>query len=162
MKKNTSTWVLIVLAILCCLLSSCVQPPEPTEMDKLAIPQLRENQMVVIIKIDDDSYKTCIVDLSDHKTADDVLMHLQQQEVIQIQFITDVYGKYLVKLDALEQDEASGKYISVYTSDVNNQATWAGAITYTVGEIILAPASVGITELSVNSKTVLYFEIITY
>ena len=162
MKKNISTWVLIVLVAFCCLLTSCVQPPKPTELDKLTIPQLKENQMVVIVKIDNDSYKNCVVNLDDHKTADDVLMHLQQNEVLEIQFVDGDYGKYLTKIDALEQNEAAGKYISVYTSDSANQATWAGAIIYTVGSITIAPAKVGISELSVGSGTVLYFEIITY
>ncbi len=162
MKTNNSTWVLIVLVVFCCLLASCVQPPQPVELDKLTIPQLEQNQMAVIIKIDDNNYKNIVVSVVDNNTAEDVLTYLQQENVLEMEFIDDQYGKYLTKLDVLQQDATAGKYLSVYTSDKDNHSVWAGATTYTVGDVTLAPASVGITELPVGSGTVLLFELITY
>lgn len=168
--KNTKrllTWILVaVLVVSAIALVACVEKPEPTQLTELTLPQLKDNQMAVIIKNGNDDYTSYVVTLGDRgiqaTTAEDVLNYLQQQVDLFVDWQDGVFGKFLNAVGSITPDANKGEYVAVLTSNPDFYGSWAGVDRYIVGDVTLVSSEVGVTDLQVTAGDVIYFELATY
>ena len=160
MKKIFKVLCMLIVVVVC--LCGCVDKPTPTTLDSLTIPTLKDGQIAIILR-DGNTYTNYVINLkSSQTTAQDALEQLQQDYQVEVVWQESQYGAFLTKIGNLQQDESNGKYIMVLTSDAQNHGNWAGVVTYNVGDVSITDASVGVTELTVSSGTILLFEVRGY
>ena len=167
--KNTKrllTWILVaVLVVMSIALVACVDKPEPVQLTDLTLPELKSNQMAVIIKNGDNDYTSYVVTLgkggTNATTAEGVLAYLEKESDLTIEWIESDYGKYINSIGKAKPT-ADGEYVEVFTSVESDMGTWAGVNTYLVGEIEIKSAAVGVTQLSVEAGAIIYFQISVY
>lgn len=95
-------------------------------------------------------------------TAWDLLVYLKDTQSLHYKTETSVYGEYLAEIGELKQDEAQGKYISIYTSVEKDFATFEPIATVEYDGKTLTASGVGISSMSIERDCVIYFTVITY
>lgn len=162
--KRLPTWILAVLLIAASVaLVACVDKPAAKQLTELTLPDLKDNQAAVIIKNGENDYTSYTVTLNeDIKTGEDVLQYLVDAQTLTVDWTDSEYGKYINALGKLCPDQTKNEYINVLTSVDKDKGNWAGVKTYTVGDVTLVAAQVGISEMTVESGAFIYFEIDSY
>ena len=157
---------MLLVALTLCVFVSCDDKPQPKQLTDLQLPELKGNQMAVVIKNGDNDYTSYTVDLSkvgeSDVTAEAVLAYLQDQGGLSLDWTDSTYGKYINAIGGITPDASKNEYIEVFTSNTNFQGTWAGVTVIEAGDITLKSASVGISELAVVAGDVIYFELATF
>lgn len=163
-QKRLLTWILAVVLLIASLaLVACVDKPQAKQLTELALPQLGDNQMAVIIKNGDKDYTSYTVTLTDDmQTGEDVLNYLADKADLQIDWQDSEYGKFINGIGGAKPSAGTSEFVNVMTSVQKDKGTWAGVKTYNVGDVTLAASAVGVSEMSVEAGAVIYFEIDTY
>lgn len=163
-QKRLLTWILAVVLLIASLaLVACVDKPQAKQLTELALPQLGDNQMAVIIKNGDKDYTSYTVTLTDDmQTGEDVLNYLADKADLQIDWQDSEYGKFINGIGGAKVHAGTSEFVNVMTSVQKDKGTWAGVKTYNVGDVTLAASAVGVSEMSVEAGAVIYFEIDTY
>lgn len=165
--KRLLTWILaVVLIVACFALTACVDKPTSKQLTQLTLPALRDNQMALIIKNGDSDYTSYTVTLgengTDATTVEGVISYLHQEADLAIDWEDSAFGKYIHGIGNITEDTACAAYVTVYTSVARDQGTYAGVTTYTVGDVTIVEAGVGVSEMTVEAGAVIYFEIVSY
>ena len=165
-QKRLLTWILVaVLVVTTLALVACVDKPEPVQLTDLTLPELKSNQMAVIIKNGDNDYTSYLVTLgrggTDSKTAEGVLDYLVEVSGLTLECDGTGSSKMINKIGNIAPDPNSSdyQYVEIFTSNSDFYGDWAGVTTLEVGEITLKSASKGIHELEVKAGDILYFQI---
>ena len=166
-QKRLLTWILVaVLVVTALALVACVDKPRPVQLTELKLPELKDNQMAVIIKNGDNDYTSYVVTLgtggTDATTAEGVIQYLHDEADLTVNWTDSEFGKYLHGIGGISEDTANSAYVIVFTSVVKDQGTYAGVTTYDVGDVTIVEAGVGISSMTVEAGAVIYFEIVSY
>ena len=165
--KNTKrllTWILVaVLVVLAVALVACVDKPQPVELTELKLPELKNNQMAVIIKNGENNYTSYVVTLgkggSNATTAEEAIQYLHDEVDLYLDWQDGAWGKFLNGIGGAKP-QSSNEWVTVLTNDSEFQDNASAyKIVYTVGEVTLVSAKVGVTELAVKAGTIIYFEV---
>ncbi len=161
--KNTKrllTWILVVVlalsATLC--LTACIDKPEVIELNKLEVPKMEKNQMVVVIKNGENDYTDIVVTLDkDITNGDQLINYLVEHKTLSVKWQDSKYGKYLTEIGSIKPDSSKKEYVSIYTRVTadNGEATQP---VYTVDGVNLYYSAKGISEMTVEEGAVIYFE----
>ena len=166
--KNTQkllTWILVaVLVVSAVALVACVDKPTSVELTELTLPNLKNNQMAVIIKNADGDYTSYVVTLGkggcSATTAEGVIEYLHEEADLYLDWQNGTYGKYLNGIGGAKPTSSS-QWVTVLTSDVEFQDNASAyKITYTVDNVTLVSSTVGVSELAVKEGTIVYFEVV--
>ena len=168
--KNTKrllTWILVaVLVVSAIALVACVDKPAPKQLAELTLPELKDNQMAVIIKNGDKDYTSYVVTLgnggTDATTVEGVITYLNDLGVLAVDWEDSSFGKYIHGIGNIAEDASKSAYVIAYTSIAKDKGTYAGVTTYEVGNLTIVEAGVGVSEMSVEAGAVIYFEIVSY
>ena len=165
--KHVKKYILCALLIIATLftLAACVDKPQPKQLTDLTLPTLKGNEMAVIIKNGDNDYTQYVVNLDkiDNKSpmCEHVLDYLHDEASLAIVWEDGGYGKYVTTVGSISQ--GNGKYIFLYTTNLDYESAWASSTPYELGEgVKLVEASVGVTDLPVAAGDIVYFELGTY
>ncbi len=166
MKRTNKllTWILAVTLLLCSLaFVGCVEnPTKPQQLTQLILPTLKQDQVAVIIKNSESDYVNYVVTLSeDMLTVEDVLQHLKDNGLV-IDWDDSQYGKKLNAIGKILPDAGKNQFIAFFTSVESDKGNWAGVFTYTIGDVQVVSAQVGVSDAKVESGAVYYFEMSTY
>ena len=167
--KNTKkllTWILVaVLVVLTVVLVACVDKPQPVELTDLKLPELKNNQMAVIIKNGENNYTSYTVTLgkggTDATTAEGVIQYLHDEVGLQLTWVDGDYGKFLTAIGGAKVVKLN-EYVMVMTSVEKDKGNWAGVDTYVVDGVTIVSSQVGVTEMTVEPGAIIYFEIATF
>lgn len=163
--KNIKKLLIVILLILAIFaLASCDDKPQPKQLTDLKLPNLRGNQMAVIIKNGENDYTSYTVTLGEGgveaTTAEEVIQYLHDEVDLYLDWQNGAYGKYLNGIGGAKP-ASSTEWVTVLTSDKDFQDTASAyKITYVVGEVTLVSSTVGVTDLTVKAGTVIYFEVV--
>ena len=156
--------ILLVVAVLLTLVS-CDDKPQPKQLTDLTLPELKDNQMALIIKNGDGDYTSYTVNLDkidgSELTCEDVLEYLREKSDLTLTWEDGGYGKFLTTVGSISN--GGGKYIFLFTSNLDYESPWASATPYELSDDVkLVESSVGVTDLPVAAGDVVYFELGTY
>ena len=165
--KNTKkllTWILVaVLIVSTVVLVACVDKPSPTQLTDLKLPDLKDNQMAVIIKNGDNDYTSYTVTLgaggTNATTAEQVLEYLVETAQLHLDCEGEGSAKFINSIGKVTPDSGKGEYIEIFTSNSAFYGDWAGVSEIKVDDVTLKSAAKGIYELAVVAGDVLYFQI---
>ena len=164
-NKRLLTWILVAVMIVVSTVTlvACVDKPEPVELTELTLPQLKDNQMAVIIKNGDNDYTSYVVTLgkggTDATTAEEVIQYLHDEADLYLDWQDGAWGKYLNGIGGAKP-KSSSEWVTVLTSDSDFQDNASAyKIVYTVGEVTLVSSSVGVTDLAIEAGSIVYFEV---
>ena len=169
--KNTKkllTWILVaVLVVATVALVACVDKPDVEQLN-IRLPELKDNQMAVIIMNGED-YTTYVVTLgeggTDATTAEGVLDYLVSKSGLSLTCSGSGSDKFITSIGGISPNPnaTNYEYIEIFTSNTAFHATWAGATEYiTADGVTLKSASKGIHELGVTAGDVIYFQVSEY
>lgn len=161
--KRLLTWILAVVLIAASLaFAACVDKPQAQKLTELTLPQLKENQMAVIIKNGDNDYTCYAVTLTDQlKTGEDVVNYLQDEADLEVDWQESAYGKYINGIGGAKVS-GTNDYVAIFTSVSADKGAGAGALSYQIGDVTVAYAQVGISDMKTEYGAVFYFEIQTF
>lgn len=161
-KTRLLTWILAVVLIVASItLVACVDKPQVTQL-AVTLPQLKDDQMAVVIKNGDDDYTCYAVTLTDElKTGEDVVDYLQNELALEVDWQESTYGKYVNGIGNAKVRE-SNEYVAIFTSVTSDKSTGADVLSYQIGDVIVSYAGVGISEMKTECGAVFYFEIQTF
>lgn len=164
--KRLLTWILAVVLIIGALcLVACVEKPTPQQLTDLTAPNLKGGQVAVIIKNDDDTYTQYVVNLTEQMTkVEHVLQYLKDNDM-PLDWTDSNYGKMINGIGTLALDATKNEFVAFFTSVQADKGNWAGVPTYTLAgntQLQIVSAQVGVSDASVESGAVFYFEISTY
>ncbi|MCH5151647.1 MAG: hypothetical protein J1F65_03190 [Clostridiales bacterium] len=165
-QKRLLTWILVaVLAVMSLALVACVDKPQPVQLTDLTLPQLASNQMAVIIKNGENDYTCYVVTLgkggAEATTAEEVLDYLVEAAALDLDCSGSGSEKFINRIGGIIPNPNADdyEYVEIFTSNSAFFATWAGANEYTVDNVTLKSAGVGIHDLGVTAGDILYFEL---
>ena len=167
MKHTQRLLTLLVVAVLvvsALALVACVDKPEPVQLTDLKLPELKNNQMAVIVKNGDGDYTSYTVTLgkggTDATTAEGVIEYLKEECGLYLDWQDSSYGKYLNGIGGAKP-QSSSEWVTVLTNDREYQdIESAYKLTYTVGDVTLVSSKVGVTDLPVKAGSIIYFELV--
>ena len=164
--KNTKkllTWILMVVLVCTALcLVACVEKPVPQELTQLKLPKLKGNQVAVIIKNSDTDYTQYVVNLTEQMTSvEDVLQYLKDNGMV-LDWTDSDYGKVINSIGNNIPDATKNEFVAFFTTVQADKGNWAGVASYIVDGIEIVSAQVGVSDASVQSGAIFYFEISTY
>lgn len=143
-------------------LVACADKPTAQEVTDLTLPTLAENQVAVIVKNGDKDYTNYTLTINDTmKTVEDVLNYLATELDLFLDWQDSDYGKFLNGIGGAKPSQ-DNEFVAFYTSVVADQGNWAGVTGYTIGDVKIVSAQVGVSSAKVESGAVYYFEISTY
>lgn len=143
-------------------LVACADKPTAQEVTDLTLPTLAQNQVAVIVKNGDKDYTNYTLTINDTmKTVEDVLNYLATELDLFLDWQDGDYGKFLNGIGGAKPSQTN-EFVAFYTSVVADQGNWAGVTTYTIGDVKIVSAQVGVSSAKVESGAVYYFEIGTY
>ncbi len=161
--KNTKrllTWILVVvlaLSLTVCL-TACIDKPETIELNKLELPKMEKNQMVVIIKNGENDYTDIVVTLNkDVTNGDELINYLVDTKTFSVEWEDSQYGKFLVAIGKIKADSSKNEYISIYTSVTADNGEATDPV-YTVDGVKLYYSAKGISQMTVEDGAVIFFE----
>ena len=164
--KRLLTWILVaVLIVLTVAFSACVDKPEPVQLTDLKLPELKDNQMAVIIKNGEGDYTSYTVTLgkngTDATTAEGVLQYLHEEAGLELTWADSDYGKFLTAIGGAKVVQAN-EYVMVMTTVEGDKGNWAGVDTYVVDGVSIVYSQVGVSDMTVEPGAIIYFEISTF
>lgn len=167
--KNTKrllTWILVaVLIVSTVVLVACVDKPEPVQLTDLKLPELKDNQMAVIIKNGEGNYTSYTVTLgkggTDATTGEGVIQYLHEVAGLELTWTDGEYGKFLTAIGGAKV-VAANEYIMVMTTVEKDKGNWAGVETRVVDGVSIVYSQVGVSEMTVEAGAIIYFEIATF
>ena len=165
MKRIYRMLICLLLVLATFALACCVDKPQPKQLTDLTLPTLKDGQAAVIIKNGEGDYTSYTLDLAKvgegELTAENVLEYLNTHGGLTLVWEDGGYGKYLTTVGSISQGD--GKYIFLYTSNLDFESSWASSTPYELGQDVkLVESSVGVTELPVKAGDIVYFELGTY
>ena len=154
--------ILLVAAALFAL-ASCDDKPQPKQLTDLTLPALKDNQMAVIIKNGDKDYTSYTVNLNkvdgEKKTVEDVLAYLKNEAELVLEWNDGTFGKFITAIGGIKPASIS-QWVTVLTSNKSYQDNdSAYSLTYTVGDVKLVSAMVGVSYMEAQAGDVVYFEL---
>ena len=162
-KRIASLILTVALIAVSTALVACVDKPAAKQLTELTLPELKTNQMAVIIKNGGNDYTSYTVTLSaDIKTGEDVIQYLIEEASLSVDWTDSEHGKYINSLGSLKPDVSKKEYINVLTSVAKDKGVWAGVKSYTVGKVTLTESQVGISDMTAEAGAIIYFEIASY
>lgn len=161
-KTRLLTWILAVVLIVASIaLVACVDKPQVTQL-AVTLPQLKDDQMAVVIKNGDDDYTCYAVTLTDElKTGEDVVDYLQNELALEVDWQESTYGKYVNGIGGAKVRETN-EYVAIFTSVTSDKSTGADVLSYQIGDVIVSYAGVGISDMKTEYGAIFYFEIQTF
>lgn len=163
--KRLLTWILAVVLVVGALcLVACVEKPTPQQLTELTVPNLKDGQVAVIIKNGDKDFTSYVVSLTDEMTkVADVLQYLKDNGM-PLDWTDSDYGKMINAIGQITPDPSKNEFVAFFTSVQADKGNGAGVPTYTLGdtELQIVSAQVGVSDATVESGAVFYFEISTY
>lgn len=161
-KTRLLTWILAVVLIVASIaLVACVDKPQVTQL-AVTLPQLKDDQMAVVIKNGDDDYTCYAVTLTDElKTGEDVVDYLQNELALEVDWQESTYGKYFNGIGGAKVRETN-EYVAIFTSVTSDKSTGADVLSYQIGDVIVSYAGVGISDMKTEYGAIFYFEIQTF
>ena len=168
--KNTKrllTWILVaVLVVSTVALVACVDKPQTVELTELTLPEMKDNQMAVIIKNRNNTYTAHIVTLggsgTDATSVEGVISYLVQQDMLTVDWTDSDTGKWLNDIGGLQPNADAHEYVAVYTSVEKDQGVGASATAYLIGDVTVGYSQYGVSGMSVENGAIIYFEIQTW
>lgn len=166
MKRSNKLLICLLLIVATLFaFAACDDKPQAKQLSDLTLPQLKGNEMALIIKNGDGDYTQYIVDLgkldNDSPTCEHVLDYLHDKSDLALVWENGGFGKYVTTVGSISQGD--GKYIFLYTSNLDYESAWASSTSYELGQDCkLVEAGVGVTELPVAAGDIVYFELGTY
>ena len=166
MKKQFLAVVCILLVVFCFVFVACDSKPEPITMDQLQIPQMGNNECVVVVVNNDGTYTLCVVrigkDVEQGASVEQVLLYLNDNTNLYLDWTSSSYGKYINGIGGAIVEE-SNEFVTVLTSIQSQQATGAWVKTVNIPDYgTVVSASQGVEGLSVEPGCVILFMIDTY
>ena len=122
-----------------------------------------KGDVTVVIENEEGEYDAYKVYLEDVENKSEgvvgILEHLNGREdnPLHLKMSDGPYGKFLTEIGSVKEDLAAKKYITVYTSLEKDFGTWEGVGVLDYEGITLKSSGVGISEMSVESGTVILF-----
>lgn len=161
-KRLLTLALALVLVFSVFTLVACADKPTVQEVTDLTLPTLADNQVAVIIKNGDKDYTNYVAPINDEmKNVEDVLNYLAEELDLYLDWQDSDYGKYLNGIGGAIPKQTN-QYVFFYTSVVADKSNEAGAPGYTIGDVEVISAQVGVSSAKVESGAVYYFEIGTY
>ena len=162
MKRIYRLLICLMLLVAVFALSSCDDKPQAKQLTDLSLPNLKANQMAVIIKNGDKNYTSYTVVLGESgvnaQTCEDVLEYLKDEAGLLLGWDDSGYGKFISAIGGINPNP-SCEYVEVFTSNADFQGTWAGVEIREADGVTLMSAAVGVSELLVAAGDVVYFEL---
>lgn len=161
-KRLLTLALALVLVFSVFTLVACADKPTVQEVTDLTLPTLADNQVAVIIKNGDKDYTNYVAPINDEmKNVEDVLNYLAEELDLYLDWQDSDYGKYLNGIGGAIPTQTN-EFVSFYTSVADDKGNWAGVTGYTIGDVEIVSAQVGVSSAKVESGAVYYFEIGTY
>ena len=164
--KNTKkllTWILMVVLVCTALcLFACVEKPTPQQLTELKLPTLKGNQVAVIIKNSNTDYTQYIVNLTEQMTSVEHVLQYLKDNGMPLDWTDSDYGKVLNSIGTNIPDATKNEFVAFFTTVQADKGNWAGVASYIVDGIEIVSAQVGVSDASVQSGAIFYFEISTY
>ncbi len=158
-KRLVTLALALVLVLSVFTLVACADKPTVQEVTDLTLPTLADNQVAVIIKNGEKDYTNYTVTLSDEmEKVEDVLNYLANKLDMYLDWQESNYGKYLNGIGGAKPSQAN-EFVAFYTSVESDKGNWAGVTAYTIGDVEIVSAQVGVTSAKVESGAVYYFEL---
>ncbi len=162
-RTKLLTWILaVVLALTAICFVACDDKPVSVELEGLKLPKLKDNEVAVVIKNGEKDFDVLTMTLNGEKTGEEVVAKLVADGKLTVDWTDSSYGKWLNGIGSLKPDASKKEFVSVMTSVEKDYGTGAGVSTYTIGDVKLVTSAVGISQMTVESGAVIYFEIQTY
>ncbi len=160
LTKRLLTLVLaLVLVFSVFTLVACADKPTVQEVTGLTLPTLADNQVAVIIKNGENNYTNYVAPINDEmKNVEDVLNYLAEEIDLYLDWQDTEYGKFLNGIGGAIPKQTN-EFVSFYTSVDADKGNWAGVTGYTIGDVEIVSAQVGVSSAKVESGAVYYFEI---
>lgn len=152
----------VVLVIVALCFVACDDKPTSVELTGLKLPKLKDNEVAVVIKNGEKDFDVLTMTLNGEKTGEEVVAALVADGKLTVDWTDSSYGKWLNGIGSLKPDASKREFVSVLTSVEKDYGTGADVTTYTIGDMKLVSAAVGISQMTVESGAVIYFEIQTY
>ena len=169
--KNTKrllTWILVAMLVVSAVaLVACVAKPQIVELTELTLPEMDDDQMVIIVKNRNDTYTAHVVTLggkgTDATTVEGVISYLVQLNMLTVDW-TDggETGKWLNDIGGLAPDANAHEYVAIYTSVTGDWSAGAGDYGYVIDGVTVAYSGYGVSSMSVEAGAVIYFELQTW
>ena len=169
--KNTKrllTWILVaVLVVSTVALAACVDKPKTVVLSKLSLPEMDDDQMVIIIKNRDGTFTAHIVTLggsgTDATTVEGVISYLVGLDKLTVDWTdSEETGKWLNDIGGLKPNADAHEYVSVYTSVQKDWGVGASSTAYKIDDITVGYSQYGVSGMSVQAGAVIYFELQTW
>lgn len=164
-NKRLLTWILAVtMLVVAVCFAACVQKPKVTTLENLDLPELSEDEMVVVEKVGDKEYKYFVVllnektGLSEESSLLDVLEYIRDNSNVTLELS---YG-FINKFDQLPHEGATGEYVYLYTSVEKDFDQSAYVTEYDCDGVIVKTSAVGCAEMSVQKGCVIYVDVIVW
>lgn len=161
-KRLLTLALALVLVFSVFTLVACADKPTVQEVTDLTLPTLEENQVAVIIKNGENNYTNYVALINDEmKNVEDVLNYLAEEIDLYLDWQDTEYGKFLNGIGGAIPKQTN-EFVSFYTSVADDKGNWAGVTGYTIGDVEIVSAQVGVSSAKVESGAVYYFEIDTF
>lgn len=161
-KRLLTLALALVLVFSVFTLVACADKPTYPEITNITLPTLEENQVAVIVKNGDNNYSIHTVTLNDEmKNVEDVLNYLAEEIDLYLDWQDAEYGKFLNGIGGAIPKQTN-EFVAFYTSVDADKGNWAGVTGYTIGDVEIVSAQVGVSSAKVESGAVYYFEIDTF
>lgn len=167
MKKRL-IWLLILVVICTAVMFvGCVGKPQvpdnnPQDSDEKQQDKVSQDVFTVIVK---GTFTTTVTlklgnDGVKAETVEQVLQYFIDNEILTVHWSDGDYGKFITGIGGLK---AEGKqFVSVYTSVVEQQGSWAGVTSVTHNGVTLVASAVGVSEMVAKNGATILFQLETY
>lgn len=164
-NKRLLTWILAVamLVVTVCF-AACVEKPQLTKLDGVELPELAEDEIVVVEKVGDKEYKYFTVQLneqtglSEESSLLNVLEYVRDNSNVTLELS---YG-FINKFDQLPHEGTENEYVYLYTSVEKDFDQSAYATAYDCDGVKVSTSAVGCAEMSIVKGCVIYIETIVW
>lgn len=167
-SKILLTWISVaVLVVSALVLVACDDKPQTVELTDLTLPEMRDDQMALIIKNRNDTYTAHIVTLGEGgtnaTTVEGAISYLVELNMLTVDWTDGIdTGKWLNDIGNLQPDADAHEYVAVYTSVESDWGVGASTTSYSIGDVTVAYANYGVSQMSVEAGAVIYFELQTW
>lgn len=166
MKNTIKILSLVVALIAMVTLFVACAPETPVESDvNVTLPELQEGYAYLVIYEKDDAPCTVMsVKIEDLEDATVITMfnYLKENEDLHLVSGDGEWGAYVDEIGNIKNDSAAGSYLYFYTTVESDFDTSAYVQTIKVGGHDLTSSGVGVGEMKLESKCIIYVGLITY
>lgn len=162
MKNTIKILSLVVALIAMVTLFVACAPETPVESDvNVTLPELQEGYAYLVIYEKDDAPCTVMsvkIDDLEETTVITMLNYLKDNE--ELHFVED--QGWVNEIGNIKNDSATGSYLYFYTSVESDFDTSAYVQTINVGGYNLTSTGLGVSQMKLESKCIIYVGLITY